>query len=88
MEAKRSTSKRYPPEVKDQAVRLVCGARAGDPRDAAAIGQPPSDPGRFTSTDTRANQSALGGRVSGPGGTRHPALSAWSPGAAWRSDNG
>jgi transposase len=39
MEAKRNTSKRYPPEVKERAVRLVLEARAEDPKDAAAIGR-------------------------------------------------
>src|SRR5579884_1740056 len=39
MEAERNTSKRYPPEVKERAVRLVLEARAEDPRDAAAIGR-------------------------------------------------
>jgi len=39
MEAKRNTSKRYPPEVKERAVRLVLEAWAEDPKDAAAIGR-------------------------------------------------
>jgi transposase len=38
MEAKRNTSKRYPPEVKERAVRLVGEGRAEDPKDVAAIG--------------------------------------------------
>ena len=38
MEAKRSgPSKRYPPELKEQAVRLVLEARAVDPGDSGAI---------------------------------------------------
>ena len=37
MEVKRNTSKRYPPELKERAVRLVLEARAEDPRDNTAI---------------------------------------------------
>ena len=37
MEAKHPASKRYPPELKERAVRLVLEARAEDPRDSTAI---------------------------------------------------
>ena len=37
MEPKRNTSKRYPPELKERAVRLVLEARAEDPRDNTAV---------------------------------------------------
>jgi transposase len=37
MEAKHPSSKRYPPELKERAVRLVLEARAEDPRDNTAI---------------------------------------------------
>lgn len=37
MEQKHPSSKRYPPEVKEQAVRLVLEARAEDPRDTTAV---------------------------------------------------
>ena len=37
METKHPSSKRYPPELKERAVRLVLEARAEDPRDNAAI---------------------------------------------------
>jgi transposase-like protein len=39
LEATRNASKRYPPEVKERAVRLVPEAGAQDPKDAAAIGR-------------------------------------------------
>jgi transposase len=37
MEAKHPSSRRYPPELKERAVRLVLEARAEDPRDQTAI---------------------------------------------------
>lgn len=37
MEAKHPASKRYPPELKERAVRMVLEARAEDPRDNTAI---------------------------------------------------
>ena len=37
MEAKHPASKRYPPELKERAVRMVLEARAADPRDNTAI---------------------------------------------------
>ena len=37
MEAKHNSSKRYPPEVKDRAVRMVLEARREDPADHTVI---------------------------------------------------
>jgi len=39
MELKHPSSKRYPPELKERAVRLILEARAEDPRDSTAIGR-------------------------------------------------